>query len=58
MKSLKKVHSLNLDYLLVSHSLDLETENIVHEAQPKLEAYIKYREDRNEMIKEVLNKKG
>jgi len=55
MKSLRRVKDLNCDYVLVSHSYDTEPDSVLMPAAPKIEAYIKYREDRDEAIVKALN---
>lgn len=54
MKSLKKLEELKFDTIYLSHSLELKREAIVLEADPKIKAYIKYREERERFVIENL----
>lgn len=57
MKSLKKLESMGFDLIYLSHSLELKKEAIVLDAIPKIKAYIKYREEREQFVLENLKVK-
>ena len=46
MASLKKLEKMGFDKLFLVHSLGFEYEQVVCPAEPKIKAYLKYREER------------
>lgn len=57
MDSLYSLRKEQFDYICLPHSLDNHVESICVEGKPKLEQYIKYREDRDKTILQVLKDK-
>jgi hypothetical protein len=54
MQDLKLVQSMNFDKAYLVHSHTLNHEHIEVDAQTKITAYIKYREDRDNLILQLL----
>jgi glyoxylase-like metal-dependent hydrolase (beta-lactamase superfamily II) len=51
LKNLKMLQNMKFDFLLLPHSVGLETEQIIVDAKTKLHDYITYRETRlNELL--------
>ena len=48
LTTLRKIQALPIDYLLLPHSLGLEQDQVMVPAKEKIQAYLKYREERLE----------
>lgn len=53
--TLNHLLTLNIDYLLLPHSVSLDAQNILVSAPAKLKAYIEYREDRLKQMLQAFN---
>jgi len=51
MESLYNLRKEDFDYICLPHSVEIKEEEIIVEGKKKLEEYIKYREDREVLIK-------
>ena len=54
MKSLRMLRSMNFDKIMLSHTKTLNSNDIVVEANRKIDDYIKYREERERFLIENL----
>ena len=54
MKSLRMLRNMNFDKIMLSHTKTLNSNDIVVEANRKIDDYIKYREERERFLIENL----
>jgi glyoxylase-like metal-dependent hydrolase (beta-lactamase superfamily II) len=50
LKDLKRLQAMDFDWILLPHSVGLETEQIIVEAKQKIADYIEYRESRLQLM--------
>ena len=56
MRTLYSLRKEEFSHICLPHSEDLRPESIIVEGKPKLEAYIKYREERELVLRDYFNK--